>query len=279
MKCSKCHIENPEGSSFCLECGSKLELRCPQCDNVLPFGAKFCNKCGQSVFEEAKEEASRLTSEGERKHVTVLFSDLSGYTVMSEKLDPEEVKEITGRIFGKVSKIIAKYDGFVEKYAGDAVMALFGVRRAHEDDPIRAIKAAREIHECVEAMSPQIENKIGQPIAMHSDINTGLVVTGELNMDRGTHGVAGDTINVASRLSRLAGVGEVLVEKDTYYPAEGYFNFESLEPTTVKGKAAPIQVHKVLSPKDKPITIRRPWSERGRGTYVIRRSSQLLRTF
>ena len=87
---------------------------------------------------------------------------------MSEKLDPEEVKEITSRIFGEISKIVAKYDGFIEKYAGDAVMAIFGVPKAHEDDPIRAIKAAREIHQLVDTISPEVEKKIGQSISMHT---------------------------------------------------------------------------------------------------------------
>jgi class 3 adenylate cyclase/tetratricopeptide (TPR) repeat protein len=257
MKCPNCHIENPVDNKFCRECGEALLLVCSQCGNELQAGDKFCGKCGQKIDVEAKEETTRISAEGERKHVTVLFSDLSGYTAMSEKLDPEEVKEITGRIFGKVSKIIAKYDGFVEKYAGDAVMALFGVPRAHEDDPIRAIKAACGIHECVEALSPEVENKIGQPISMHSGINTGLVVTGEVEMDRGTHGVAGDTINVAARLSQLARKGEILADSDTYLQAEGFFNFESLQPTMVKGKSEPVKVHRVLSPRDKPITIRR----------------------
>ena len=92
---------------------------------------------------------SRQFTVGERKHVTVLFSDLSGYTTMSEKLDPEEVKEIVGRIFGQIKAVIAKYEGFIEKFAGDAVMAIFGVPQSHEDDPVRAIKAAREIHDLV----------------------------------------------------------------------------------------------------------------------------------
>jgi class 3 adenylate cyclase len=133
-----------------------------------------------------------LSATGERKHVTVLFSDLSGYTTMSEKLDPEEVKEITSRVFGEISKIVAKYDGFIEKYAGDAVLAIFGVPKAHEDDAIRALKVAREIHELVDGISPDVENSIGQPILMHTGINTGLVVTGEVDLERGTHGVAGD---------------------------------------------------------------------------------------
>ncbi|MFW9847288.1 MAG: AAA family ATPase, partial [Candidatus Thorarchaeota archaeon] len=176
---------------------------------------------------------------------------------MSEKLDPEEVKEITSRIFSEISKIVGKYDGFIEKYAGDAVMALFGVPKAHEDDPIRAIKVAREIHEQVDRISPEVESKIGQPLSMHTGINTGLVVTGEVDLQRGTHGVAGGTINVASRLSSLAQAGEVLVDADTCRLAEGHFTFASLQPTMVKGKAEPVRVHKVISQKERPITVHR----------------------
>ena len=109
---------------------------------------------------------------------------------MSEKLDPEEVKEIMTRVFDRIKGVIAKYDGFIEKFAGDAVMAIFGVPKAHEDDPVRAIRAAREIHDLVKFISPEVEGKTGTPLVMHSGINTGLVVTGEVNPDKGTHGVA-----------------------------------------------------------------------------------------
>jgi len=276
MKCPKCQFENLEGSKFCGGCGQIIDLTCSECGANNPAENNFCNECGsdlQTVIEvsdhitetisppvyPSKEtivtDASSIT--GERKHVTVLFSDLTGYTAMSEKLDPEEVKEITSRIFGEISKVVGKYDGFIEKYAGDAVMALFGVPMAHEDDPIRAVKAAREIHELVDAISPEIENKIQQPISMHTGINTGLVVTGEVNVDRGTHGVAGDTINLASRLCNLAKPGEILIDIDTCRQTEGHFACEYLEETTVKGKADPVQVHKVLSQRDKPVTIHR----------------------
>ena len=184
MKCPKCQFENPEGMTFCGQCGAKLERICPSCNFSNPPQFKFCGKCGQKVVEEAKEETTPLTTEGERKHVTALFSDLSGYTAMSERLDPEEVKEITGKIFDDVSKIISKYEGFVEKFAGDAVMALFGADKAHEDDPVRAIKAAREIHNRVNSLSPQYEERIEQPLAMHTGINTGLVVTGRIGKAR-----------------------------------------------------------------------------------------------
>ncbi len=276
MQCPKCQFENREGAKFCKRCGAKLEHTCPQCSTPLTPDSLFCDECGydlqppKEVFDEISEPESpalhRRTEkpssddapiEGERKHVTVFFSDLTGYTVMSEKLDPEEVKEITTQIFDEISKIVSKYDGFIEKYAGDAVMALFGVPRTHEDDPIRAVKAAREIHELVDAVSPEVENRIGQPISMHTGINTGLVVTGRVNVARGTHGVAGDTINLASRLSNLAKPGEILIDADTCRQVEGHFTCEYMETATVKGKADPVQVHKVLSQRDKPITIHR----------------------
>ena len=257
MKCPKCQFENREEAKFCLQCGEKLELSCPQCGKELPLLSKFCDGCGQRLDEAVEREEKAPEIEGERKHVTVLFSDLSGYTAMSEKLDPEEVKEITSRMFGEISQVISKYEGFVEKFVGDAVMALFGVPKAHEDDPIRAIRVAREIHELVDALSPEIEKRIGQPISMHTGINTGLVVTGEVNIEKGTHGVAGDTINLASRLSSLAEAGEIMVGSDTYRQAEGHFGFEILEPTAVKGKAEPVQVYRLLSPKERPVTVHR----------------------
>ena len=277
MQCPQCQFDNREGVKFCEECGAKFELKCPACKAKIPIGRKFCGKCGYDLSEsteatslkESEHDApipesppeesmpAEFAAEGERKHVTVLFSDLTGYTAMSEKLDPEEVKEITSRIFGEISKIVANYDGFIEKYAGDAVMAIFGVPQAHEDDPIRAIKAAREIHQLVDTSSPEVENKIGRPISMHTGINTGLVVTGEVNTERGTHGIAGDTINLASRLSNLAKPGEIVVDVDTCRQVEGHFTCEYKETATVKGKADPVEVHQVLSQRDKPITIRR----------------------
>ena len=257
MICSKCQFENREGAKFCKECGVNLELVCSECGTGYELGSKFCDECGFNFDQDMAADKYEPKSEGERKHVTVLFSDLSGYTAMSEKLDPEEVKEITGRLFNDVSNIISKYDGFIEKYAGDAIMALFGANQSHEDDPVRAIKAAQEIHGLVESTSPHYEDKIGQPLQMHSGINTGLVVTGELNLEKGIHGVAGDTINVAARMSSAANAGEILVDRETYNRTEGYFQFENLEPVQLKGKTNAVQVHKVVSTKGHPQKIHR----------------------
>jgi class 3 adenylate cyclase/tetratricopeptide (TPR) repeat protein len=258
MKCPKCFFENREDAKFCLGCGEKLSPHCPRCGKELPILAKFCDECGQELGEEGAQREKRVPeSEGERKYVTAMFSDLSGYTAMTEKLDPEEVKEIMSRIFGEIAQVVTKYEGFIEKFIGDAVVAFFGVPTAHEDDPIRAIKVAREIHELVGTMSPEVEKRTGKSLSMHTGINTGLVVTGEVNTEKGTHGLAGETINVASRLSSLAKAGEILVGHDTYRQAEGHFTFDALEPMIIKGKEGPVQAYKVLSPKLKPTTIHR----------------------
>jgi class 3 adenylate cyclase/tetratricopeptide (TPR) repeat protein len=273
MQCPKCHTDNPEAAKFCIECASPLEIKCSHCGATNPAKAKFCMECAHnlqsppatqpaSIVEASVADTGNRTQahqfvEGERKHVTVLFSDLSGYTAMSEKLDPEEVKEIVYRIFGQIKSVITKYEGFIEKFAGDAVMAIFGVPRAHEDDPVRAIKAAGEIHDLVDDISPGLAAKIGRPLSMHTGINTGLVVTGEINPDNGTHGVSGDTLNVASRLSDLAESGEILVGQATFRGCEGYFTFESLKPTMVKGKQERVPIYRLLSAKDAPVITRR----------------------
>lgn len=223
-------------------------MKCPECQSDLPDDSNFCLKCGQKLNLNEKPSCKPIP-EAERKHVTVLFSDLSGYTTMSERLDPEKVKEITGRIFGEIAQIIAKYEGFIEKFIGDAVVAIFGIPQVHEDDPIRAIRAAQEIHALVETLSPKLEGKVGRPLNMHSGINTGLVVTGKVDLDKGTHGLAGDTINLAARLQGLARNGEILVGKDTYHLARRHFNFEPMAPAKVKGKAHPVRAFKVISTK------------------------------
>jgi len=269
MQCPKCQSENRDGIKFCEQCGTRMEMECPNCKAKIPLDKKFCGDCGQdlktlspqppeteSAHNTVPEAPTTQThspdsSAGARKQVTVLFSDLSGYTAMTEKLDPEEVKEIMEKVFGEISKVVAKYEGFIENFIGDAVMALFGVPISHEDDPVRAIKAARDIHEVVSSISPRYEKRLGNPLAMHSGICTGLVVTG-VNLEKGNRGVLGDTINVASRLAGLAKPGEIVISPETHHPAEGYFTFEPMEPTTVKGKAEPIRPYKVLSPKEDP---------------------------
>jgi class 3 adenylate cyclase len=244
---------------------------CPGCGAVNPAQGRFCSQCGEALtagpFAEAaphpplcqpeERRAFPRAAAGERKHVTVLFSDMSGYTALTQRLDPEEVREIMARLSHEITRVVARYEGFIEKFAGDAVMAVFGAIQAHEDDAIRAIIAAREIHERVAAYSRRYEEEIGQSLAMHSGINTGLVVTGDVGFEAGTHGIAGAPLNIASRLCALAGPGEILVGDQTYRHALGYFNFLALDPVAVKGVSVPVQIYRVVSLIDRPQKIHR----------------------
>ncbi|MGD2272732.1 MAG: adenylate/guanylate cyclase domain-containing protein, partial [Desulfobacterales bacterium] len=177
MKCPECLFENREEAKFCSECGHKFELICPECGTSIRSAGKFCDGCGYNLeptletrpfwsnAEQLSPDVAPIVSE--RKHVTVLFSDISGYTAISEKLDPEDVREIMSGIFGDIAKVIARYDGFIERFIGDAVMALFGVPKVQENHAIKAIRAAREIHALVEELSSKFEEQIGQPLNMH----------------------------------------------------------------------------------------------------------------
>ena len=264
MKCPQCRVDNRADAQFCLECGQRLEVACPQCGNKLPPGAKFCDACGHTLDNTPLR--ATYSSTAERKRITVLFSDLTGYTAMSEKLDPEVINEIMSRIFGEVAGVVDRYDGFIEKYVGDAVMALFGVPKVHEDDHLRAIKAARDIHEIVERIGREYEQKTKRLLTMHTGIATGLVVTGEVNLGKGTHGIAGDTINLASRLSSIAKPGEILVGETTYMHTRGGFSFEKLEPVSFKGKEEQVTPYRLLD--ERPQTLR--------GSVTQRLSSPLV---
>lgn len=272
MECPKCRTENPETKKYCRECGAELLLVCWNCGCELEPDDKFCGECGKKLGGDSAMSPAEPVTDAERKQVTALFSDLSGYTAMAARLDPEDVKEITSRIFDGVRTIVGKYDGFIEKFAGDGVLALFGVPKSHEDDPVRAIRAAREIHELVEAMNPTFEARVGAALSMHSGINTGLAVTADVDREKGTHGVTGDAINIAARLSELAAAREIFVGPETYRRAEGHFTFEALERATVKGKAEPISMYKVLSVKDQPITVHR---QSGLRAELIGRKAEL----
>lgn len=232
-------------------------MDCPKCGFGNPDSFNFCGECAHPLMEKVEASSVNAPTESERKHVTIMFSDLSGYTAMTEKLDPEEVKEIISQIFEDITKIIHKYGGFIERFIGDAVMAIFGIPKAHEDDPIRAIRAALEIHSAVEAFSPRFEWAIGCPLTMHTGINTGLVVTGEVDVEKGIHGLTGDAINLASRLERIAGAGEIIIGPDTYSQSFNYFEFETLGPAKFKGRKALVRIYKVISIKKEIFKIHR----------------------
>lgn len=221
-------------------------MECPKCKFKNMPEMHFCGKCGVHFNEET---AVKSVSKSERKQVTALFSDITGYTAITGRIDPEDVKEITGRIFQGAAEIVAHYGGIIEGFVGDGMLVLFGIPKSHGDDPVRAIHSAREIHELVVALSPQYEDRVGVKLSMHSGINTGLAVADAADTFMGAHGVTGDVINVASRLSNLAQPHEIIVGFETYRACRNYFSFKPLKQTIIKGKPGQIPIYQLLSTK------------------------------
>jgi class 3 adenylate cyclase/tetratricopeptide (TPR) repeat protein len=278
MKCPKCQTENPEIGKFCRECGANLSHVCPQCATEVLPADKFCYKCGCNLSAPPKpilkpppsfdqkiakvqhylprELAEKILSqrdriEGERKQVTVLFTDLAGYTSLSENLDPEEAFELMEQVYEILIRTVNEYGGTVNELKGDGVMALFGAPIALEDAPQRAIRASLTIHRELVQFNDRIrQEKDGLPLLrMRSGIHTGPVVMGTLGNDlRVEFKVAGDTVNLASRMEAMAEPGSTYVTEDTFKLTEGLFRFEGLGEKGIKGKGKPIRIYRVIAP-------------------------------
>jgi len=247
------------GAKSCRECGADLTTACTDCGHKVRTAARFCDECGArlALSQADNELLSELDSsmvrplasgirpsikkmKGERKNVAVMFTDISGFTQMSEKLDPEEVIDIINSCFNKLTEIIYRYEGTVDKYMGDCIIALFGAPVAHEDDPERAVKAAMEIIEALD----ELNKNLPFPIHMHVGLNTGLVVAGSIGSDfRKQYTVIGDTVNTASRIQSAAQPGQILVGESVYRLTKDVFDFTEVGDITVKGKKEPIRVY------------------------------------
>lgn len=262
MKCPKCQFDNREDAKFCSECGNRLEFVCPKCRTTNRQDSKFCDKCGHDLSSpffrtESSESLQRpdmLTAaiestelpEGERRQATIVFSDLSGYTAMNERLDPEEVEAIMSRIKEEAVRIVESHEGIVNQFVGDEILALFGIPTAHEDDPIRAVKAALELHELVRQKSPEVESRINEPVSLHTGIHTGLIVTNLRDERDGQFGITGDTVNTGARLKSQAEADEILISPKTQRLVGPYFQTEALEAIRMKGKTKPMTPYRVI---------------------------------
>ncbi len=209
--------------------------------------------CGLDLGIGKKQEKNGERIPSERKLITSLFADISGYTTFFERLDPEEVKNLVSTIFGEIAQKVIKYEGHIASFANDRVLALFGVPQAHEDDPVRAVKTASEIHQLIYRLSLKVIKTTGQPLWVHIGINTGLTLTGHFSFGKVAQPhFPGDAVNVASRLCTLAKPGETIVSQATYAQAKGFFNFEPLEPFKIEGKAMPVKAYRLLSLRKLP---------------------------
>ncbi|MCP4543358.1 MAG: AAA family ATPase, partial [Chloroflexi bacterium] len=202
---------------------------------------------------ELEEKQTAPTLKGERKLVTVMFADISGFTALAETIDPEAVRDLMNGCFERLVPIVEKYGGTVDKFMGDEIMALFGAPVAHENDPERALRTALEMVDTLAEFNVERDTNL----ALHFGINTGTVIAGGLGTrKRQEYTVMGDTVNVASRLENISEQGEILVGPDTYRLTAPLFEFETLEPVRVKGKAKPVPVYHLLATKVVPGRVR-----------------------
>ncbi len=283
MQCPQCSHINPPGTKFCGECGTRLQSLCPACQAANPPTNKFCSECGQRLAGSAptpvpatpptpspteprvattarfaspdaytprhlaeKILTSKGAIEGERKIVTVMFSDVSGFTAISEKLDPEDVHAIMDRVFEVILNAVHYYEGTVNQFLGDGVMALFGAPIAHEDHAQRALSAALAIQDGLKPVAEDVNRVHGVEFRMRMGINTGPVVVGAIGHDlRMDYTAVGDTTNLAARLLAIAKPGQIVTSRRTQNLRDRFFVFEDLGEFQVKGKTEPVRAYAV----------------------------------
>jgi len=234
MTCPNCGTDNRAARKFCSRCGSALARSCPACGAANDREDRFCGECGTAL--EAETQAASAP-DAERRLVSVLFGDLVGFTPLSEDRDPEEVRELLSRYFDAARQVIERYGGTVEKFIGDAVMAVWGTPVAREDDPERAVRAALELVEVVAALG-------AGELALRA-----AVVTGEAAVTVGAEGqgmVAGDLVNTASRVQAAAQPGTVLVGERSRRASEAAIAYEDAGARELKGKSEPLPLWRAM---------------------------------
>jgi class 3 adenylate cyclase/tetratricopeptide (TPR) repeat protein len=240
--CSNCAAENPAGHKFCGQCGSALAVRCPSCGSPSEPGERFCGECGTRLTAAVEAPAGEPGAPvAERRLVSILFVDLVGFTTLSEARDAEEVRELLSRYFDACKRLIALYGGTVEKFIGDAVMAVWGTPVAQEDDAERAVRTALDVVAAVSGLG----DALGAPELRAR----GGVLTGEAAVTIGAEGqgmVAGDLVNTASRIQAAAEPGAVLVGESTKRSTEAAIAYADAGTHELKGKAEPVPLFRAL---------------------------------
>src|SRR5438477_224762 len=257
VTCTSCGAENDVGQKFCGDCGARLTAACPACGASNPPGRRFCGECGTSLTGVASDGSAGASlvapaalppATAERRLVSVLFADLVGFTSLAEGRDTEDTRELLSRYFDAARDVVERYGGTVEKFIGDAVMAVWGAPTAHEDDAERAVRAALDLIDAVPGLSvaPQPSGIVegDEPGAVILQARAG-VLTGEAAVTLGAEGqgmVAGDLVNTASRLQAAAASGTVLVGDATKRASEAAIAYEDAGEHELKGKSEPLHL-------------------------------------
>ena len=208
---------------------------CANCGRENPADAGFCNACGSPLTLAPAPRAQRKT-------VTVLFCDVTGSTAMGERLDPESLRQVMRRYFDAARKVIEQHGGTVEKFIGDAVMAVFGVPVLHEDDALRAVRAAVGLRDALGVLNSELERDYGTTVTVRTGVNTGQVVTGTEERL-----ATGDAVNLAARLEQAAAPGEIVIGPETWRLVRDAVTVEPLAPLELKGKSLPVSAYRLVA--------------------------------
>jgi class 3 adenylate cyclase/tetratricopeptide (TPR) repeat protein len=272
MRCSKCSTDNPEKARFCIECAARLGPRCPKCDAENSLNAKFCAECAtplsrldgasadvtidsrlhQSSENRLSETSTeripeaQLPARGERRHLTILFSDLVGSTEMAAKLDLEEWGGIAGRYQRAAADAAQRFGGYVAQYLGDGLVVYFGYPQAHEDDAEQAVRGGLAILYAVASLNEQLSAEQRSPLRVRVGIHTGSVVIGEGG--GGAVEMYGEVPNIAARLQAAAEPDTLLITAAVHRLVSGMFVFEDRGAQALKGVIEPMQLYRVLRP-------------------------------
>jgi class 3 adenylate cyclase len=240
MTCTNCGTENKPGRKFCASCGAALSTTCPACGAANDPTDRFCGECGTPLTPGAPPE-ERAGPVAERRLVSVLFMDLVGFTAASESRDAEDVRELLSSYFDIARTVVGRYGGTIEKFIGDAVMAVWGTPVTREDDAERAVRSALELIAAIPAL--------GADAGVDGLAARAGVATGETAVTLDAEGqgmVAGDIVNTASRVQSAAPPGGIFVTEATRHATDAAVEYEVAGPHEVKGKSEPLNLHHAL---------------------------------
>ena len=259
LACPHCGFANQPGAKFCADCGKPQGIRCPECGAAVAETSRFCSNCGIPLGGGARIDTGGPPEAPpeSRKVITVLFADLAGSTALTQRLDPEEARQVVGRFYDVVQHVVERwFAGSVANYLGDGVLAVFGLPAAHEDDPERAVRAGLAIRDAMPVLNAHLGSTFGVQIAVRVGIDTGEVVAASgSTFDRDF--LISDTVTTAARLQQTVTAGTVVVGERTYRLTRESIEYHDLPPMQVKGKDEAVPVWAAVRALPEPSDVRR----------------------
>ena len=244
-------------------------LRCPGCGEENPDRFRLCGYCGSVLVAQPPPQEFRKT-------VTVVFCDLKGSTELGDRLDSEALREVLALYFSAMKPALERHGGMIEKYIGDAIMAVFGLPRMHEDDALRAVRAAATMREALAELNSTLQAEFGVTLENRTGVNTGEVVAGDIGDSQRL--ATGDTVNVAARLEQAAPAGDILIGEFTYRLVRDAVEVVPVEPLALKGKPEPVPAYRLLSITADAASTRPAWPLVGRAREIVALDAEFRRS-